>query len=143
MRHAVQILALAAVLLFGTRSVSGQDPKRATVTGNVVDAACFMIHPQAAETASHSECGNACIARGVPMAIVNEADGQLYFPADPKRLAAFHNKRVTASGAFVHKAEPMELKMPVGASNEMAVKVTGGYNLLTIEQVTAAPKRIR
>jgi hypothetical protein len=118
-----------------------QEPKRATVTGNVVDAACFMIHPQAAATPSHSECGAACIARGVPLAIVNEADGQLYFPADSKQLTPFHNQRVKASGTFVRKSDPLELKMPVGTANEMSVKVTGGYNVLTVEQVEAAPKK--
>ena len=52
-----------------------------TVTGKVVDAACFMLHAPAATAASHKDCGAACLARGVPLAIAAD-DGALYFPAD-------------------------------------------------------------
>src|SRR5215467_4457501 len=52
-----------------------------TVTGKVVDAACFMMHPPAASAGSHAECGAACLVRGVPLAIAAD-DGTLYFPAD-------------------------------------------------------------
>ena len=34
-----------------------------TVTGKVVDAACFMLHVAAATAASHKDCGAACLAR--------------------------------------------------------------------------------
>ncbi len=132
---------LTAGLIAGTVGADAQDGKKVTVTGNVVDAACFMIHPQAATMESHKDCGDACIARGVPLAIVNEADGQLYFAADGKQLHKFHHGRVTATGASVHKTEPMELKMAVGDKNEMAVKVTGGYNVLTIDTIADAPKK--
>jgi hypothetical protein len=138
-RRCLFSVAAAAALVLGS-AVSAQQPKAATVTGNVVDVACFMIHPGAAEAPSHKECAAACVARGVPVAIANEADGQLYFPADQKQLQPYRDKRVTAAGTFVRKDEPLELKMPVGDKNEMSVKVTGGYNVLTIEKVIAAPK---
>ena len=132
---------LAIALAIGAPGSAGaQRGKPITVTGNVVDAACFMIHPQAAALESHKDCGDACVARGVPLAIVNEADGQLYFAADGKQLLKFHHKRVKATGTSVRKTEPMELKMPVGKSNEMTVKVTGGYNILTVDRIAAAPK---
>ena len=133
---------LALVMFTAGIGLSGQAGKKVTVTGNVVDAACFMIHPDAATTPSHKECGDACVARGVPLAIVNEADGQIYFAADgAKRIGPFHHRRVTATGTSVRKDEPMELKMAVGDKNEMAVKVTGGYNVLTIDTLAAAPKK--
>jgi len=50
-----------------------------TVTGKVVDAACYMIHVAAAMSVSHMECSAACLARGVPLAIATD-DGVLYFP---------------------------------------------------------------
>jgi hypothetical protein len=136
------VVVLAFVMLTAGAGLRGQAGKKVTVTGNVVDAACFMIHPDAATTASHKECGDACVARGVPLAIVNEADGQVYFAADgAKRIGPFHHKRVTATGSSVRKDEPMELKMAVGDKNEMAVKVTGGYNVLTIDTLAAAPRK--
>ena len=142
MRVARFILAIAATISVGGGALRGQESKKVTVTGNVVDAACFMIHPSAATTPSHKECGDACVARGVPLAIVNEADGQIYFAADgAKRIGSFHHQRVTATGMSVRKNEPMELKMAVGDTNEMAVKVTGGYNVITIDSLSAAPKK--
>ncbi len=136
-------IVAATVGLTLTPALSAQEPKATTVTGNVVDVACFMIHPGAAEAPSHKECGAACVARGVPVAIANESDGQLYFPADQKQLQPYRDKRVTAAGTFIRKNEPLELKMPVGDKNEMSVKVTGGYNVLTIEKLTATPKAAR
>lgn len=137
--RALSVAAAAIGLMVGP-ALSARQAKATTVTGNVVDVACFMIHPGAAEAPSHKECGAACVARGVPVAIASEADGQLYFPADQKQLQPYRDKRVTAAGTFVRKDEPMELKMPVGGKNEMSVKVTGGYNVLTIETLTATPK---
>jgi len=135
--------ALLVVVAFSSTGVlRGQQGSKVTVTGSVVDAACFMIHPAAADTPSHMECGDACIKRGVPLAIVNEADGQMYFAADgAKRIGPYHHKRVTVTGTSVRKEEPMELKMAVGDKNEMAVKVTGGYNVITIDTLAAAPKK--
>jgi hypothetical protein len=104
-----------------------------TVTGKVVDAACFMLHAPAATAASHKDCGAACLARGVPLAIAAD-DGALYFPADGnQRLKSLLNARVRASGTVVEKHDPMELKMPVGDKNQMVVRVEGGYKQITIE----------
>lgn len=104
-----------------------------TVTGKVVDAACFMLHAAAATAASHRDCGAACLARGVPLAIASD-DGALYFPADGnQRLKSLLNARVRASGTVVEKHDPMELKMPVGDKNQMVVRVEGGYKQITIQ----------
>ncbi len=85
-----------------------------TVTGKVVDAACYMLHAPEASAASHKDCGAACLARGVPLAIAAD-DGALYFPADGnQRLKSLLNAWVRASGTVVERHEPMELKMPVG-----------------------------
>ena len=110
-----------------------------TVTGKVVDAACFMLHAQAATSASHMDCGAACLARGVPLAIAAD-DGALYFPADGnKQLKALLNARVRVSGTVVEKHDPMELKMPVGDKNQMVVRVEGGYKQITIETLARIP----
>ena len=104
-----------------------------TITGKVVDAACYMLHAPAATAASHRDCGAACLARGVPLAIAAD-DGALYFPADGnQRLKSLLNARVRASGNVVEKHDPMELKMPVGDKNQMVVRVEGGYKQITIE----------
>ena len=104
-----------------------------TVTGKVVDAACFMLHAAAATAASHKDCSAACLARGVPLAIATD-NGILYFPADGnERLKSLLNARVRAAGTVVEKHDPMELKMPVGDKNQMVVRVEGGYKQITIQ----------
>ena len=113
----------------------GDQPNIVTVTGKVVDAACYMLHAPAATAASHKDCGAACLARGVPLAIAAD-DGALYFPADGnQRLKSLLNVRVRASGSIVEKHEPMELKMPVGDKNQMVVRVEGGYKQITIQKL--------
>jgi hypothetical protein len=120
---------------------SGQtgDSSSVTVTGKVVDAACYMLHAPAAIAASHKDCGAACLARGVPLAIAAD-DGGLYFPADGnQRLKPLLNVRVRASGTVVEKHEPMELKMPVGDKNQMVVRVEGGYKQIAIQKLEKIP----
>ncbi len=87
-------------------------------------AACYMIHPQSATGPGHKECAMACADRGVPLAILNEKDKNLYFPAEGnKQLYKFIGQRVRATGTAVDKAEPMELSMPVGEKNKLSVRV--------------------
>jgi hypothetical protein len=113
--------------------------KPVTVTGRVVDAACYMLHPPAATIASHRDCGAAGLARGVPLAIAAD-DGALYFPADGnQRLKTLLNARVRVSGAVLEKHDPMELKMPVGEKNQMVVRVEGGYRQITIQTLVRVP----
>lgn len=111
------------------------DDDSVTLTGKVVDAACFMLHVAAATAGSHKDCGAACLARGVPLAIAAD-DGALYFPADGnQRLKSLLNARVRASGTVVEKHDPMELKMPVGDKNQMVVRIEGGYKQITIQSL--------
>jgi hypothetical protein len=119
------------------------EPDSVTLTGRVVDAACYMLHVAAAISVSHMKCGTACLARGVPLAIATD-DGVLYFPADGnQRLKTLLNARVRASGTVVEKQDPMELKMPVGEKNQMVVRVEGGYKQITIETLEKIPARKR
>jgi hypothetical protein len=120
-------------------AVPGETPNSVTVTGKVVDAACYLLHVAAAMSVSHMECGAACLSRGVPLAIATD-DGVLYFPADGnQRLKSLLNARVRASGPVVEKHDPMELKMPVGDKNQMVVRIEGGYKQITIETLEKIP----
>lgn len=115
------------------------DSDSVTITGKVVDAACYMMHVAAAMNVSHMQCGAACLARGVPLAIATD-DGILYFPADGnQRLKTLLNARVRASGTVVEKHDPMELKMPVGDKNRMVVRMEGGYKQITIQTLERTP----
>jgi DNA-binding Xre family transcriptional regulator len=39
----------------------------------------------------------------------------------------------------VEKSEPMELKMPVGAKNQMVVRLEGGYKQITLQTLAKIP----
>ncbi len=108
-----------------------------TVVGQVVDAACYMMHPEAASGTSHDECGRACAQRGVPLGIVDDKSKELYLAVDPssKALLPHLHQRVRVTGTSVTRAAPLELEMPVGETHKMLVRVEGGYNALTIERV--------
>lgn len=140
-RRNVTLTVVAAVCTLGTGAASRpwtspDEGRSVTLTGKVVDAACYMIHPPAASIPSHQDCGAACLARGVPLAIANESDGVLYFPADGnKRLVPLLDQRVRVAGSVTRKSEPMELKMAVGDSNQMVVRVDGGYHVVTISSL--------
>jgi hypothetical protein len=146
LQRSLGVIMLAAAIHVVPTAQSGQpagSQAAATVTGRVVDAACFMLHPAAAMSGSHGECGAACLARGVPLAIATE-EGALYFPADGnKQLKPLLNTRVRVTGTVVQKNDPMELKMPVGDKNEMLVRIEGGYRQITIQKLTPLkpPKR--
>jgi len=130
----------AAAAGHGRTSKAAEKTAAKTITGNVVDAACFMIHPSAADTPSHHECGTACMKSGVPLAIVAE-DGSLYFPADGnKQVAPLYGQHVKATGIVTEKSDPMELKMSVGQKNTMTVKVEGGYRVIEIQTLAKAAK---
>jgi len=127
------LLVLSVVLGANTASPAAAKPAKVTVVGEVVDAACYMIHPQSAVGPGHRQCTIDCAKRGVPLAIVNDADKKLYFAADGNAsLTAHIGERVRATGTAEEKTDPMELSMPVGEKNKLSVRVDGGYEVLTI-----------
>jgi hypothetical protein len=113
-----------------------------TLVGQVVDAACYMMHPQAASGASHDECGRACALRGVPLSIIDEDSKELYVAdtVSSKALLPHLHKRVRVTGRSVKRTEPLQLEMPVGETHKMSVRVEGGYNALTVERVALATR---
>ena len=48
-----------------------------TVTGEVVDLACYLPHPQTGQGASHRKCAETCAKKGLPIGIVTD-DKQVY-----------------------------------------------------------------
>lgn len=109
------------------------------VVGTVVDAACYLMHPQAAEGPTHDECGKACALAGVPLGVADHAGKRLYLAdhAGTKLLLPYLHKRVRVSGRAVQRSEPLTLEMPVGETNKMSVRLDGGYLALTVDRVEA------
>jgi hypothetical protein len=108
-----------------------------TVVGQVVDAACYMMHPPAASSATHDECGRACALKGVPLGVIDEKSKELYLAdsASSKALLPHLHGRVRVKGQSVKRSEPLQLTMPVSGTHTMSVRVEGGYNSLRIKRV--------
>jgi hypothetical protein len=90
-----RVFTTAVALMFCTvvfPDVTAQQPSPSTpIVGMVVDAACFMMHPQAADSGQHDECGNACAVAGVPLGVFDDAGKQLYL-ADAKGAGSGGNR---------------------------------------------------
>ena len=48
-----------------------------TVTGEIVDMACYVAHPATGRGSSHRKCADTCLKKGMPMGLLTE-DKQLY-----------------------------------------------------------------
>jgi hypothetical protein len=80
--------------------------KAVTITGQVVDTGCYMVHN--GKGAEHAMCAETCAKAGVPLAILDDK-GKLYLSlaADHKnpntKLMPFIEKKVKITGTLVEK----------------------------------------
>ena len=83
-------------------------PARAdTLTGEVVDLACYMVHPESGKGAGHRKCAETCVKKGLPMGLLGD-DKQVYLLLEdhdnPKPYAQLKDKaaeKVTVEGQKV------------------------------------------
>jgi hypothetical protein len=135
-------MSLASAVSLAQSPGAADHPQQ--LVGRVVDAACYLMHPDAASGKTHDECGMACAKRGVPLGIVNEADAKLYLDlAGGTRLLEYLHQRVRVTGTTEKKNEPLRLELPVSATNTMAVELDGGYYVVAIREISRAPGRTR
>jgi hypothetical protein len=73
MRIRILFALAAAGLLAGAVAVRADD----TLTGEVVDLACYIGHPESGHGQSHRKCADVCLKKGMPMGILTE-DKQVY-----------------------------------------------------------------
>jgi hypothetical protein len=78
-----------------------------TVTGEVVDLACYLPHPASGSGAGHRKCAETCINKGLPMGLLT-GDKQVYLLLEdhenPKPYASLKEKaaeKVTVEGEKV------------------------------------------
>ena len=137
------LLILASLVSLSSAPIRGSGAQERSspvaVVGTVVDAACYLMHPPAADGPTHDECGQACARAGVPLGVADKAGKRLYLAdaAGTKLLVPYLHKRVRVNGHAVKKSEPLTLEMPVGEGKKMSVRLDGGYLALTVNQVEA------
>ena len=104
---------IAAALCIARATFAADEPKPAqaaapavvTVTGEVLDMACYLDHGAHGE--KHAECAKTCIESGLPVGI-KSSDGKVYLiigehkPLN-KELAAYAAKTITVKGKLVER----------------------------------------
>ena len=78
MRWIMTVLAVGSFLLASDRtSVPAAEAALETLTGEVVDMACYVPHPATSRGNGHRKCADTCLKKGMPMGLVT-ADKQVY-----------------------------------------------------------------
>ena len=78
MRWIATVLAAGGMLLVVSRaSAPAAEAALETLTGEVVDLACYVPHPATSRGNGHRKCADTCLKKGMPMGIVT-ADKQVY-----------------------------------------------------------------
>lgn len=104
----VFVRLLLAGLLPGITTLGSQGSgKPATITGQVVDTACYLGHDT--KGPGHAKCATLCAKAGIPLALLDSASGLLYLPVSldhknpNERLLPFVEKRVRVTGVVIEK----------------------------------------
>lgn len=116
-------LGPAIALLLCAVSVRAVDPPEVTVTGEVIDSACYI--KSGARGESHRVCAQKCGDVGIPLALVEDGTGTVVWIASiddmetpNAKLRPFAGRRVTIAGTWAER---------------------GGAKILLLRSVKAAP----
>jgi hypothetical protein len=95
--------AAFALLPLTTRAADNAKSGDVTVTGEVLDMACYLDH--GAHGAKHADCANTCISKGLPVGL-KSTDGTVYLLIGEHKpineaLADSGGKTVTIKGKLV------------------------------------------
>ena len=74
---AMVLVAAGSLLVLGRASAPRAEEPLVTLTGEVVDLACYMPHPATSHGNGHRKCADTCLKKGMPMGLVT-ADKQVY-----------------------------------------------------------------
>ncbi len=122
MKHCIAVLLVLALALGTTSGQEKKMSKEATISGEVVDVACYLAGD--AKGPDHVACATACAKAGGTLGILT-VDGKLYVSLLPDD----------------HKKSPNHLLMDFIGKNVEAkgyVRVKGGVNGLMIRSVAEA-----
>lgn len=121
MRNSIRVGAALAIVVCA--SAWAGDAPEVTVTGEVVDSACYI--KSGARGESHRACAQKCGDAGIPLALVEDGTGAVVWIASVDdmetpnaKLRPFAGRRVTIAGTWAER---------------------GGAKLLLLRSVKAVP----
>jgi hypothetical protein len=122
MQNAVRV-GIAAAVFLSALTIRAADPPPVTVTGEVIDSACYI--KSGARGESHRDCAQKCGDAGIPLALVEDGTGTVVWIASVDdmetpnaKLRPFAGRRVTIAGTWAER---------------------GGAKILLLRSVKAAP----
>lgn len=100
---AIMVVGLSmAAGAFAHPGHEGDDDKPVTVTGELIDTACFVSSDGEAKGKDHAACAQKCMASGIPAGISPEgskgAAGMLFMLTNPKPFAPFAGQIIKVEG---------------------------------------------
>lgn len=103
MKKLTLLLSIAAVVFAFTLPARADDETK-TITGEVLDMACYLDHGAHGE--AHADCAKACISSGLPVGIKDATDGKVYIVIGDHKplndvLAPLAAKTVSIKGKVV------------------------------------------
>ncbi|HEY8668388.1 MAG TPA: hypothetical protein VIL86_17185 [Tepidisphaeraceae bacterium] len=108
---------LAAGLTVGAFAHEGHaesdEGKKVTITGELIDTACFVTSDGDAKGKDHAACAQKCMATGVPAGILPEgkkADDMLYLLTNPVPLAPYASRTIKVEGVAYEDKHAVDVK---------------------------------
>jgi hypothetical protein len=110
-KQKIILLAMAGASIgwaWQTHSHARAASKPATITGQVIDIACFVGHNSSGE--KHAKCAETCARAGNPLAIYDAGTSRIYLPISMdhknpnEKLMPFIEKKVKVTGNLIEKA---------------------------------------
>jgi hypothetical protein len=114
----MKISLLAFTFCVASLTSFGQNKKPATISGEVLDMACYSASGASGE--GHKSCAAACIKGGAPMGVLT-SDGKVYL------LVENHDKKDAYAEAQKHAGEQ------ITATGTLSDR--GGLNALIVDEV--------
>jgi len=122
---AIRRAGIGAALMFGAMAAWAGPEGAVSVTGEVIDSACYI--KSGARGESHRTCAQKCGDAGIPLAIVEDGTGNVVWIASVDdmetpnaKLRPFAGRRVTVVGSWAER---------------------GGAKILLLQTVKAAPAK--
>ena len=75
--RALAILALTGALCWAHGPAEAADAEKVTMTGEIIDLACYLPHPATGQGNAHKKCAETCVKKGLPMGLLTD-DKQVY-----------------------------------------------------------------
>lgn len=104
---------LAASLNVGVFAQNSEEAKPVTITGELIDTACYVASDGDAKGKGHAECAQKCMASGVPAGILPEGKQgaeMMYLLTNPTVLAPYAGQTIQVEGTSHPDMKAIDVK---------------------------------